>query len=171
MPTVVKGRLVVVVAVVVVALAAVAAVAATQLSGGATSAAAPAAVQPRLTKAAYVGAVTTIFRGVNGVLDRERAKGRISAMRRMHVSLARAAKRLRALHAPAAASKQHARLVRAMHDYAIQVDFLRASYQSGQAGAIATYLHLLTGPDRANAALRRLRAAGYEIHAVVGRPY
>lgn len=153
----VRSRLALAVAVAAAVVAASVAVPLVVLDGGA----------PRLTDAQYSRQVTAIYRSVAEAF-RASGSGDLSRrLRAMTASLRRASASLATLRPPADAAQEHRILVAATHDYASQVDLVRASVDLGNPVMIATHLREVGAPVAIRAALRDLAAKGYRIPVTV----
>lgn len=126
---------------------------------------------PRLTKAEYSRQVTAIYRRVDERLRRggaPRSDTEISAgLRQAAAALERAAAALERLRPPEDAERDHRLLVGATHDYAAELDLVRASVDFGDPATIAAHLHDVTAPAAIARALRDLAALGYRIRVTV----
>jgi hypothetical protein len=125
----------------------------------------------RLTKAEYSRSVTAIFTEVG---DRFRAARPVrnfeetsASLRAMKAALDRATGRLRALDPPADVEREQRMLVSATHDYAAQVDLVRASVDFGDPATIAMHLREVTAPGIIQRTIRGLNGRGYRIPVTV----
>ena len=127
--------------------------------------------KPRLSRDAYARSVTTVFANLGrqfhaapaGAAPAETS----ASLASMKAALDRATARLRALEPPSDADRRHRVLVSATHDYARQVDLVRASVDLGDPVTIATHLRDVVAPDVIQRTIRSLNASGYRIPVTV----
>jgi class 3 adenylate cyclase len=125
----------------------------------------------RLSKPTYSQRVTAIYRRVGQSFQHAgspASRARTSAsLRTMKRALDRAASALASLPPPRDAEREHRVIVASTHDYAAQVDLLRASVDFGDPVTIASHLREVTAPRQIQRALGDLVAKGYRIPVTV----
>jgi hypothetical protein len=126
----------------------------------------------RLTRTAYSRNVTSIFvevgRRFRAAPGGPSAKETSADLSSIKEALDRAVAKLQALEPPADAERRHHSLVSATHDYAVQVDLVRASVDFGDPVTIASHLQEVTAPRVIQRVIRSLNASGYRIPVTIG---
>jgi hypothetical protein len=127
--------------------------------------------KPRLSREAYARGVTAVFvdlsRRFRAAPPGAEPAETSASLTSMKAALDRATVRLRALEPPADAERRHRVLVSATHDYARQVDLVRASVEFGDPVTIAQHLRDVVAPRVIQRTIRSLNASGYRIPVTV----
>lgn len=124
-----------------------------------------------VTRPVYARELTTILTVLAANVGRANAGGGISSsLRSVKAAVDRAAAEVAATRPPDRARDAHRALVQELHDYASEIDLVRASVDFGDPVTIAAHLREVTAPAQINRTLAALRSLGYPVGVRIGVP-